>query len=90
MKKKKSTLSTIIMTKKTDFMLKLQLISGQNTKNYARKRSAHLAGPAVPVGGGTGQETGVGGLAPTPTAEAAATAGCPVQSRENGKIREGK
>ena len=44
---------------------------------------AHLAGPAVPVGGGTGQEMGADGRAPTPTAEAAATAGCPVQSRQN-------
>ncbi len=59
-------------------MLTFQLISAKNTKNYPRKRSAHLAGPAVPVGGGTGQETGVSGRAPTPTAEAAAIAGCPV------------
>lgn len=52
------------------------------------KRPAHLAGPAVPVGGGTGQEMGASGRAPTPTAGAAATAGCPVQSRVNGQIRE--
>ena len=33
---------------------------------------------------------GAGGRALTPTAEAAATAGCPFQSRENGQIRERK
>lgn len=40
------------------------------------------------MGGGTGQETGAGGQAPTPTVEAAATVGCPVQSRETREIRE--
>ena len=59
-------------------------------KNYSCNRPAYRAGPAVPVEGGTEQETGASGRAPTPTVEAAAVAGCPVQSGENGEIRENK
>lgn len=50
-----------------------------DTKHYPSKRPAHLAGPAVSVGGGTGRRAAASGRAPTPTAEAAAAAGCPVQ-----------
>lgn len=42
---------------------------------------SHLAGSAVPAGGETGLETEVGDRAPTPAAEAAAAAECPVQQR---------
>lgn len=52
------------------------------------KRPAHLAGLAVSVGGGTGQEMATDDQAPTPAAEAAATAECPVQTRQNVQIRE--
>ena len=45
---------------------------------------SHLAGPAVPVGGGTGQEMVAGDLAPTPAAGAATTAECPVHTKDNG------
>lgn len=57
-------LSTIIMKRK---------------RKLNAKRPPYLAGLAVPVGVGTGQEIGAGGQAPTPTVEAAATVGCPDQ-----------
>lgn len=54
----------------------------------SRVTTNHLAGLAVSVGGGTGQEMAMGDQAPTPAAEAAATAECPVQTRQNVQIRE--
>lgn len=51
---------------------------------------SHLAGPAVPVGGGTGQEMVAGVQAPTPAAGAATTAECPVQIKDNGQSKEGR
>lgn len=62
-----------------------------NFQFYGKKKfvvgKSHLAGPAVPVGGGTGQEMVAGDQAPTPAAGAAATAECPVQIKDNGKSR---
>lgn len=48
-------------------------------KLFCHKGPPHLAGSAVPVEGGTGQETGAGGRGPTPAAVAAAAAECPFQ-----------
>lgn len=52
--------------------------------------TSHLAAPAVPVGEETGLETEVSVRAPTPAAEAAETAECPVRQRnKNVSQREG-
>lgn len=92
LRKKSILLTTIMPPKKTTLLythLISELISAKKSPfSYSSKSPAHLAGLAVPVGGGTGQEMVVGGRAPTPAAEAATTAECPVQIRENGQIRE--
>lgn len=45
--------------------------------------TSYLAGTAAPVGEETGPEMVVGVRVPTPTAEAAETVECPVQSRQD-------